>query len=117
MADQLTTTQVAWLRAEIGTTLTDPQLQERYNRLESVRDVALEALRERRTELLASPLSVSVDGVASVNNSENVKAIERRIAALVRLDDDPSDDPPVADGAGAVPLPFERLQLRRSRGR
>jgi hypothetical protein len=115
---ELSETQLAWLHSEVGTRLTDEQLQERYDRLGSVRDVALEALRERRTELIDSPLDVSVVGVASVNNAENVKAIERRLSALAQMDDDPTDgnDDPIVEGGSSL-AEMQVVQLRRSRGR
>lgn len=113
----LTGRQRAWIRAEIGNSISDEDLDGRYARLESVRDVVIEALRQQRTALLESPLTASIDGVASVSNAENVKAIERRIAALVKLDDDPSDDPPVPDGDIDTPEPERHYQLVRTRGR
>lgn len=111
----LTDKQKRWLRDELPDSVTDEQLQSRYDDLGSVRDVAIAFLRDQRSELLASPLSTSVAGVASVNYSENVKAIERRLAALVQLDDDPTDEPgePV-DGTGHV---FRETVLTRTRGR
>lgn len=112
----LTAAQKSWLRSEVGATPTDGDLQARFDRLGNLRDVAIEVLRERRANLLDKPLSVSVSGVASVNYGENVKALERRIAALLKLDDDPSDDSPTGDGAD-VGDEFEQIQLTRSRRR
>src|SRR4051794_10171243 len=117
MAD-LTPSQLAWLRSEVGTSPTDDDLEAAYVRLGSVRDVAIESLRDRRARLLESPLSVNVPGVASVNNAENVKAIERRISALVKLDDDPTSTPGEdTDGGAAIAAIFSTLQLTRSRRR
>lgn len=114
----LTSAQTSWLRSEVGSTVTDVDLQSKFDRLGVVRDVAIEVLRERRAKWLDQPLSVSVSGVASVNFGENVKAIERRIAALLKLDEDPSDNSPTGDGAaeaeGGV---FEQIQLTRTRRR
>lgn len=115
---QLTDAQKAWLRSEVGATVTDEDLQGRFDRLASVRDVAIEVLRERRAELLDSPLSVSVAGVASVNYAENIRALERRISALVKLDDDPSDETPPGDGGDeATGGAFQQIQLTRTRRR
>lgn len=90
---ELTDTQIAWLRAELGDTPSTDDLNAAYERLGSVRDVAIEEVRKRRNRMLDQPLSVNLSGVASVNYAENVKALERRLAALTGLDDDPSDDP------------------------
>ncbi|OKJ89140.1 MULTISPECIES: hypothetical protein [unclassified Streptomyces] len=77
----LTDAEYAYLRSELGEAeRTD--LDTRYQRLGSVQAVAVEVLRERRAALVSDPLAVTVQGVATVNNAENVKAIERRIAAL-----------------------------------
>lgn len=111
----LTAGQTAWLRSEVGNTVTDEVLQAKFDRLGSVRDVAIECLRERRAQWLDQPLTVSVAGVASVSFSENVKSLDRRIAALLKLDSDPSDDSPTGDGA--VEDGFEQIQLTRSRRR
>lgn len=113
---ELTGRQLRWLHDEVGQSVTDAELQTRYDDLASVRDVALSVLRDRRAALLESPLSVSVNGVASVNNAENVKALERRLAALAKLDDDPTDEPGEdTDGGGAQR--FQQITLRRARGR
>lgn len=91
----LTDAQISWLRSEVGAGITSDDLQARYDRLDSVRDVAMEVLRERRASLLEQPLAMNLTGVASVDYTNNVAALERRLAALAHLDDDPSDD----DGA------------------
>lgn len=115
MAD-LTAKQIAWLRSELGDQPDNPTLQAAYDRLHSIRDVAIEQIRTRRNELLASPLAVNLSGVASVNYAENVKAYERRLTALINLDDDPTDEPGEAvDGAG--PRRGGVVHLTRTRGR
>jgi len=115
---ELTDRQRKWLRSEIGDATTDAVLDETYERLGSVRDVALETLRKRRSAWLAQPMSVNVSGVVGLNLAENVKAVERQIAQLVKMDDDPSDD----DGGGTVGAAVEQsrlevLPLARSRRR
>lgn len=113
----LTARQLRWLHDELGASAaTDAELQSRYDDLASVRDVALAVLRDQRSELLDSPLSVSVAGVASINTSENVKAIERRLTALSKLDDDPTSTPgeDADGGTGVLDAPF---RLTRARGR
>lgn len=112
MAD-LTAAQLQWLRDQLGDEPTDVELQARYEARGSVRDVALSVLSSRRRELLESSLQVSASGVASVNNTENVKALERDLAALSKLDDDPTDEPDELPGVER----FESFQLTRSRRR
>lgn len=93
--------QMKWLRSQIGESAETTDLQAAFDRLGSVRDVAIEVLRERRAQWLNQPMTVSVSGVASLSLAENVKAVERQIAELVKLDDDPSDDP----GGGGIDGP------------
>lgn len=112
MAD-LTATQLQWLRDQLGDEPSDADLQDRYAARGSVRDVALSVLSSRRRELLESSLKVAASGIASVDNTENVKALERDLAALSRLDDDPTDEPGELPGVDR----FEAVQLTRSRRR
>lgn len=112
---ELTATQYRWLHDELPDTVTDADLQDRYDRVGTVRDVALSVLRDQRSELLKSPLSVSVSGAVSLNSSENVKAIERQIASLSRLDDDPTSTP--GEVAAGEVGGFSQHQMTRSRGR
>ncbi|MFB6643131.1 hypothetical protein ACFCYF_38575 [Streptomyces chartreusis] len=77
----LTGTDYAYLRSELGDVDHD-DLAARYQRLGTAQAVAIEVLRERKAALIADPLAVTVQGVATVNNSENVKAIERQISSL-----------------------------------
>lgn len=114
MAD-LTPTQLRWLHDTVPDTWEDAALQARYDELGSVRDVALSILRDKRKDLLDSPLKVSLSGVASVDNAENVKALERSLAEIARLDDDPTSTPG-EEAAAAVPR-WETFNLTRSRGR
>jgi hypothetical protein len=113
----LTTDQLEWLHSEVGQSVTDETLNEKYDRLASVRDVAIECLRERRAQLLEHPKQVTVDGVASITYAENIKALERRLTALTQLDDDPSDDPGDEQDGGTGVEPVRMVQLRRTRGR
>lgn len=111
----LSARQLTWLRDEIGSKPADAALNERYGELQSVTAVAIAVLRARRAQLLASPLSVNVAGVAAVNNAENVKAIERRLTALAGMDDDPTDEEGESPDSGDGDV--EAFQLTRSRGR
>lgn len=114
----LTARQQAWLTSELGSTVTTEAMQARYDAVGTVRATAVSLLRERITALVNSPLSVGISGVATVNQSENVKALERQIARIERLDDDPSDDTsedvPVD---GMQPVEFRRIGSTRSRRR
>ncbi|MEU9115285.1 hypothetical protein AB0D04_26765 [Streptomyces sp. NPDC048483] len=71
-----------WLQAQLGPDLNSDDLAARYERLHSARAVALEVLHERVAALVALPLKVTVNGVATIDNSANVAALERRIAQL-----------------------------------
>ncbi|MGW2886436.1 hypothetical protein ACWDDN_13965 [Streptomyces griseoruber] len=77
----LSDAEYAYLRSELGETDRD-DLDARYQRLGSLQAVAVEILRERKATLVSDPLAVTVQGIATVNNAENVKALERQIAAL-----------------------------------
>ncbi|MGR3937027.1 hypothetical protein [Streptomyces sp. BRA346] len=72
----------SYLRSELGEAdRTD--LDARYQRLGSLQAVAVEVLRERRAALVSDPLAITLQGVATVNNAENVKALERQIQDLL----------------------------------
>jgi len=112
----LTARQLAWLRAQLGDTPPDAELQAAFDRLGSVRDVAIETIRKRYQVLIDQPASTSLAGVGSMSWGENIKALERMIASLSKLDSDPSDDtePPLPDDGsrrGAV------IYRTRARGR
>lgn len=112
----LTDAQISWLRSEVGASTTEDDLQARFDRLGSIRDVAMEVLRERRASYLEQPLSLNLAGVASVDYTNNVAALERRLTALANLDDDPSDDDG-ADQETPGPQQVEMFTLTRSRRR
>ena len=99
----LTDAEYAYLRSELGET-DRGDLDVRYMRLGSVEAVAVEVLRERRAALVADPLAITVQGVATVNTAENVKALERQIAAL----DDASTD----EVSYVTPVPLRRGRIR-----
>lgn len=77
----LTDAEYAYLRSQLGEA-DRADLDTRYQRLDSLQAVAIEVLRERKAALVSDPLAVTVQGVATVNNAENVKAIERQIAEI-----------------------------------
>ncbi|MFE1148959.1 hypothetical protein ACFW42_17830 [Streptomyces albidoflavus] len=57
-------------------------LDARCQRLGSLQAVAIEVLRERRPAIVSGPLAITVQRVATVNNAENIRALERQIADL-----------------------------------
>ncbi|MFJ4940635.1 hypothetical protein ACIP8U_43275 [Streptomyces pseudovenezuelae] len=75
----------AWLLAQLGSTTDTSDLDARYARLMSARAVASEVLAERRAKLLADPLRMTVDGVVTIDQSNNLAGLERQITALVDL--------------------------------
>ncbi|MFI1176665.1 hypothetical protein [Streptomyces melanogenes] len=80
-----------WLQAQLGPETDPTDLSARYDRLHTARAVAEEILRERIATLVAEPLKVTVNGVATVDNSPNVTALERHLNQLhaARAPDDP----------------------------
>ncbi|MFC9398542.1 hypothetical protein ACFTWS_36120 [Streptomyces sp. NPDC057027] len=99
----LTDTEYAYLRSELGDA-DRSDLDARYQRLGTLQAVAVEVLRERRATLVSDPLAVTVQGVATVSNTEKVRALERQIAGLLAA--------AVTSEAPLGPLPLLR---RRSR--
>jgi hypothetical protein len=85
---------LAWLLAQLGTTTDSADLQTRYTRLGSARAVALEVLGERRAKLLADPLHLVVNGVVTLDQSNNLTGLERQITSLqtATAPDDPTED-------------------------
>ncbi|MFF3493721.1 hypothetical protein ACFYWS_20480 [Streptomyces sp. NPDC002795] len=72
---------LAWLQSTLGPGTADAaDLETRYTRLGSAKQVALEVLSERRARLLADPLRLTVDGVVTLDNSNNLTGLERQIA-------------------------------------
>jgi hypothetical protein len=95
----LTDAEYAYLRSELGE-VDRADLDTRYRRLGSLQAVAIEILRERKANLVSDPLAVTVQGIATVNNAENVRALERQIAALKDVTPD--------EAAYTTPVPLSR---------
>ncbi|WP_217572487.1 hypothetical protein [Streptomyces sp. GbtcB7] len=92
----------AWLLAQLGPTTDTSDLDARYARLTSARAVANEVLAERRAKLLAEPLQMTVNGVATFDQSNNLTGLERQIASM---EDAPApDDPTGWDALVIAPL-------------
>jgi hypothetical protein len=85
-----------WLLAQLGPDTNPDDLAARYDRLHSAHAVAEEILRERIAALIAEPLKVTVNGVATIDNSANVAAFERRLSQLVDIQ--APDQPASASG-------------------
>lgn len=84
-----------WLQAQLGPDTGTADLTGRYERLGSARAVALDVLHGRIAALVAEPLKVTVNGVASIDNSANVVALERQVSQLGEVAG--PDDPLLAD--------------------
>ncbi|MFE1560104.1 hypothetical protein ACFW6V_34570, partial [Streptomyces sp. NPDC058734] len=80
--DRMETEVLRWLLAQLGPDTYPDDLAQRYARLRSARAVAQEVLTERLGTLLAEPLRVTVNGIATIDQSGNVAALERRLGQL-----------------------------------
>lgn len=87
----------AWLLSQLGRDTDLVDLTARYTRLGTARAVAVEVVRGRLADLLASPGSVSVSGVVSINNAANIAAYERQLTELLSGEPPAPDDPAVPD--------------------
>ena len=104
----------AWLISQLGTTTDLADLEQRYARLGSARAVALEVLRERKAALvMEQPASIGVSSVVSISYAENIKALERQIAALEAGEPPAPDDP--TDGVSSTGLDVIQLIERPRR--
>ncbi|MFJ3248481.1 hypothetical protein [Streptomyces sp. NPDC086782] len=90
---------LAWLMGQLGPATDQNDLQTRYARLGSAKAVALEVLSERRAALLAEPLQLTVSGVATLDQSNNLTGLERQIASMK---DATAPDEPNSGGALVV---------------
>ncbi|MFD7769837.1 hypothetical protein [Streptomyces sp. NPDC059787] len=93
---------LAWLLAQLGPTADPTDLQTRYARLGTARAVALEVLYERRAKLLAEPLQLTVNGIATLDQSANLTGLERQIASVE--DTTAPDEPNGGDTLIIAPL-------------
>ncbi|THA38136.1 hypothetical protein [Streptomyces sp. A1547] len=103
---------LAWLLAQLGPTTDQTDLAARYARLPTAREVAREVLSERRARLLAEPLRLTVDGVVTIDQSNNLQGFERQLAALAETPA-PDDQPTDAPGIELVAAPL--VQTHRTR--
>lgn len=103
---------LAWLRAQLGVTTDEQDLAARYTRLGRARAVAAEVLAERRAALLAEPLRMTVDGVVTIDQSNNLAGLERQLAGLVELT---APDDPAAGEASVDLVTAPLMSYRRGR--
>ncbi|GAA3371228.1 hypothetical protein GCM10020367_21040 [Streptomyces sannanensis] len=101
---------LAWLLAQLGPSTNTSDLEARYTRLGKARAVAAEVLAERRAKLLADPLRITVNGVVTLDQAQNLAGIERQIADLA---DTPAPDD-VAQGAAMPEAIVSHLTPARS---
>ncbi|MFE2149082.1 hypothetical protein ACFXAO_03475 [Streptomyces lavendulae] len=78
----MTSEVLRWLMAQLGPDSDPADLEQRYERLHSARAVAQEVLQERIAALLAEPLRVSINGIATIDQTSNLAAFERRLAQV-----------------------------------
>lgn len=83
-----------WLISQLGTKTDLGDLETRYTRLGAARAVALEILKERKADLLSSPLVLGVSNVVNVSYAANIAALERQIAYLEDPDSPPAPGEP-----------------------
>ncbi|MFE3992306.1 hypothetical protein ACFXPW_11595 [Streptomyces goshikiensis] len=103
---------LAWLLAQLGPTTDQNDLAARYARLTRAREVAREVLSERRANLLAEPLRLTVDGVVTIDQSNNLQGLERQLAALAET---PAPDDPAAGESGIELVAAPLVQAHRTR--
>ncbi|MFI7322725.1 hypothetical protein [Streptomyces venezuelae] len=99
-----------WLQALLGSDTPPEELASRYERLGTARAVAHEVLQERIAQLLSDPLKVTVNGIATVDSSPNLTALERRLA---QLDTATAPDDSPAAGPAAVSVIALRARAQR----
>ena len=66
----------------------ETDLQERVDRLGSMRAAVIETLKQRRATMLGTALSVSIPGAVSVSYKDNITVIDRLISELSKGDPD-----------------------------
>ncbi|MEU1134253.1 hypothetical protein ABZ383_31085 [Streptomyces sp. NPDC005900] len=84
----------AWLLDQLGQSTNTADLDARYTRLGTARAVAISVIQSRLADLRAQAATVGVSGVVNVSFTENIKAYERQLTALIAGDEPAPDDPP-----------------------
>lgn len=78
----LTQDQLIQIRRKIGTAPDDAALDAIYDRVGDLDELVLEVLEIRLADMMRAPSSFAVPGEYSQSTSENIRALERDIAAL-----------------------------------
>lgn len=81
----LSTSEMLVVRSWVGTTPTDVQLNERFDRLGTVEDTVEETLRAQLSELLGQPASLSLPSGLSVNYGENIRSIKEKLSDIKKV--------------------------------
>ena len=113
----MTDEQYEWLKSILGArTPSEDDAADAYDRLGSIKAVALESLRRWRADLIANPTTVNVPGAIGVGYSANITALERLIADVTAGPDDPTTEPPVdPDAVPPVGVVFAQGTYQRPR--
>ncbi|WP_279106244.1 hypothetical protein [Mobiluncus curtisii] len=94
---------IEWAKSYLGE-VDETDLQERVDRLGSMRAAVIETLKQRRATMLGSALSVSIPGAVSVSYKDNITVIDKLINELGKGD-------PNTTQAGDVVHPVTITQL------
>lgn len=101
----MTDEQYAWLVANTGD-VNRPDADAAYDRLVTLRAVAVERLQTRLTRMTSGPDSVTIPGVVSVSSSGTMRAIQASIDALLAGPEDPSAAEAAAGGSALTVVPL-----------
>ena len=97
-----------WAKSYLGN-VDEADLQERVNRLGSMRAAVIETLKQRRATMLGTALSVTIPGAVSVSYKDNITVIDKLINELGK------GDPDTATGDGVHPVTVTQLGDRWTR--
>lgn len=107
-----------WLISQLGTKTDLVDLDTRLLRLRTARAVALEILKERRADMVASPLVLGVSNVVNVSYVGNIASLERQIAELEDPNSPPAPgEPGFGDPVAAIEDHIGMFRLRERRRR
>lgn len=76
---------IEWAKSYLGD-VDETDLQERVDRLGSMRAAVIETLKQRRANMLGTALSVSIPGAVSVSYKDNITVIDKLINELGKGD-------------------------------
>lgn len=113
MTTGLTEAGLAYLRSELGDEVDEDDLFDRYARLGDLRDVAMEVVRQRLSNVLSGSGSFNVPGVYAEDNTSVIRGLQAQIQRLAQAKVDERDGS--ADPNGELSLVRIRLVPRRQR--